>query len=57
MQTAQFFVDFYRWYPISPTMHKVLIPDVTVIDHVIMPIDQLSEEATKVRNEHFLTYL
>lgn len=40
----------------SPTMHKILRHGATVIDHAILPIGQLSEEAAEARNKHFRIY-
>ena len=51
--TAKLYVQLYRWYPMSPTVHKVLVHGATVISYAILPIGQLSEEA---RNKHFRQY-
>lgn len=55
-QTAKLYVDLYGWHPMSPTMHKILRHGATVIDHAILPIGQLSEEAAEARNKHFRLY-
>lgn len=55
-ETAKLYVSMYDWYPMSPTMHKVLVHGATVIKHAILPIGQLSEEAAEARNKHFRLY-
>lgn len=55
-QTAKLYVELYGWYPMTPTMHKILRHGATIIDHAILPIGQLSEEAAEARNKHFRTY-
>ena len=55
-KTAELYVQLYRWYPMSPTMHKILIHGATVIRHAILPIGQLSEEAAEARNKHYREY-
>ena len=40
----------------SPTLHKILMHGATVISHSILPIGQLSEEASEARNKHFRRY-
>ena len=40
----------------SPTLHKILMHGATVISHSILPIGQLSEEASAARNKHFRRY-
>lgn len=54
--TAELYVEIYGWYPMTPTMHKILRHDVTIIDQAILPIGQLSEEAAEARNKHFRDY-
>ncbi|XP_053970340.1 uncharacterized protein LOC128872056 isoform X3 [Hylaeus volcanicus] len=55
-ETAKLYVELYPWHPMTPTMHKILIHGAAVIEHAILPIGQLSEEAAKVRNKHFRQY-
>ena len=40
----------------TPTLHKILIHSSTVIKHALLPIGQLSEEASEARNKHFRLY-
>lgn len=55
-ETAKQYVELYGWHPMTPTMHKVLRHGTTIIDHAILPIGQLTEEAAEARNKHFRTY-
>jgi hypothetical protein len=40
----------------SPTIRKIIEYGATVIEHALLPIGQLSEEAAKARNKHFRMY-
>lgn len=55
-ETAKLYVRLYGWYPMTPTLHKILRHGATVIKHAIVPIGQLSEEAAEARNKHFRVY-
>lgn len=55
-ETATLYVQLYKWHPMSPTLHKILMHGSTVISHSILPIGQLSEEAAEARNKHFRLY-
>lgn len=55
-ETAKFYVDLYPWQPMSPTVHKILLHSPSVIKHALLPIGQLSEEASEARNKHFRQY-
>ncbi|CAK1550030.1 unnamed protein product [Leptosia nina] len=46
----------HGWYPMTPTLHKLLVHGPTIIKHAIIPIGQLSEEAAEARNKHFRQY-
>lgn len=56
MDTAKFYVELYPWQPMSPTVHKILMHAPSVIEHALLPIGQLSEEASEARNKHFRQY-
>lgn len=55
-ETAQLYVSLYNFYPMSPTLHKVLRHGAEVIKEAILPIGQLSEEAAEARNKHIRLY-
>lgn len=54
--TARHYIELYSWHPMSPTMHKILIHGKTIINNALLPIGQLSEEASEARNKHFRLY-
>lgn len=54
--TAELYVNLYSWYPMTPTLHKILCHGTLVIEHALLPIGQLSEEAAESRNKHFRLY-
>lgn len=54
--TAKLFVELYGWHPMSPTVHKILMHGAQVMAEAILPIGQLSEEATEARNKHIRKY-
>lgn len=55
-ETAKLYVKLYGWHPMSPTIRKIIEYGATVIEHALLPIGQLSEEAAKARNKHFRMY-
>lgn len=54
--TAKMYVELYGWHPMSPTVHKILMHGAEVIQQAILPIGQLSEEASEARNKHLRKY-
>lgn len=56
LDTAKLYVALYSWYPMTPTMHKILLHGATVISEALLPIGLLSEEAAEARNKHFRLY-
>ena len=55
-ETANLYVHLYPWYPMTTTIHKILIHGGSVIKQSLLPIGQLSEEAAEARNKHFREY-
>lgn len=56
LETAKLFVDTYPWYPMSITVHKILIHGPQIIDSALLPIGQLSEDAQEARNKDIKKY-
>jgi hypothetical protein len=54
-ETADLYVSkkLYHWYPMPPTVHKLLIHGADIIENAVLPIGQLSEEAQEARNKDF----
>lgn len=46
----------YSWYPLTPTVHKVLEHSSAVLKHFLLPMGQLSEEAQEARNKDIRNY-
>jgi len=55
-KTANYFVEKYPWYNMSPTMHKFFIHGPEIIESALLPIGQLTEEAQEARNKDFKRY-
>lgn len=55
-ETAEIYVSLYGFYPMTPTLHKILRHGAEVIEKAILPIGQLSEEAAEARNKHIRLY-
>ena len=47
------YVSLYPWYPIPPSLHKIIVHGDKIIESFAVPIGQLSEEASEARNKHF----
>lgn len=45
------YIELYSCYPMSPTVHKILLHESTIIANALLPIGQLSEEAAEARNK------
>lgn len=56
LDTAQLYVDLYPWMPMTPTLHKLLIHSAEIVNHALLPIGMLSEEAQEARNKDFKSY-
>lgn len=53
-KTAERYVSLYNWYYMSATVHKVLLHGADIITcNAIIPIGDLSEEASESRNKDF----
>lgn len=56
LETARLLTSKYPWYYMPVTVHKVLIHGSRVIQHFLVPIGQLSEEAQESRNKDLKRY-
>lgn len=54
--TAKYFVEIYPWFCMPPTLHKFLIHGPEIVQHALLPIGELSEEAQEARNKDFKNY-
>lgn len=51
LDTAQLYVDEYKWYYMPQSVHKILIHGGSIIKAAELPIGHLSEEAQEARNK------
>ena len=47
METARLYVSLYPWYPMPPTLHRLLLHSAVVVEETILPIGVMSEEAAE----------
>lgn len=50
------YVSEYKWYPLTPTVHKLLINSPYIIENYGVPIGDLTEEALEASHKHFRSY-
>lgn len=55
-ETAKLYVSLYGWYCMPPTVHKVLTHGKDIIDHFLLPIGQLGEDAQECRHKDVKYY-
>lgn len=55
-ETAELYVNLYAWYPMPPTVHKILMHSREVIEHFLIPIGQLGEDAQESRHKETKYY-
>lgn len=53
LKTADLYIAEYNWYPMPISVHKVLLHSKSVLEHLLLPIGLLSEEAQEARNKDF----
>lgn len=50
-ETRKLYVHYYDYYPLSPSVHRILVHGSEIISHCEIPIGLLSEEAQERRNK------
>lgn len=55
-ETARKFVELFPWYCMPTTVHKILIHGHQIIDFLMLPIGQMSEEAQESCNKHIKNF-
>lgn len=55
-ETAELYVKLYKFYPMSPTIHKYLVHGVEFIKSGILPIGSYTEEAQEALNKKIKYY-
>ncbi|KAL4104078.1 hypothetical protein QTP88_019391 [Uroleucon formosanum] len=56
LKTAERYISLYKWYYMPSSVHKLLLHGAEIIQHAIVPIGQLSEEAQEAQNKDFKNY-
>jgi len=51
--TFNLYMKTYPWYPMSPTVHKILVHGADIINLCIVPVGCLCENASEARNKHY----
>jgi len=51
--TFLLYVNTYPWYPMSPTVHKILIHGWQIINSSLVPVGCLGENASEARNKYY----
>ena len=51
--TAKHYVQYYAWYYMLASVHKLLIHGAEIVQYALLPIGQLSEEAQETRHKDF----
>lgn len=54
--TAEEYVKLYKNYPMTPSLHKLLLHGADIIEFLPLPIGNFSEEAQEARNKDFRWY-
>jgi hypothetical protein len=52
--TAKLLVDNYSWWPMSPTVHKVLIHGQDIIHYGILPVGMLTYNSNFLHLIHYI---
>ena len=50
------YVELYKWYPMPPTLHRLLIHSAEVVQGCLLPIGMMSEEAAEARHKDLRVY-
>lgn len=51
-ETSQLYVELYSWYPMPPTLHKMLVHGADVMARFTLPLGCFSEECSEGRNKY-----
>ena len=47
------YVAHYSWYPMSPTLHRLLMHSAAIVQQCILPVGMMSEEAAEARTKKY----
>lgn len=52
-ETAKLYLKEYDWYPMSATLHKILIHGSQILEAAVLPLGFLAENASEARNKFY----
>lgn len=55
-RVAQRYVDLYSWRPMNTTLHKLLRHSAAVVEHCMLPLGMMSEEAAEATHKRVRQY-
>lgn len=50
-ETRDLYLSLYPWYNMPVTVHKILVHGADIMRHSVIPIGQMSEEASEAKNK------
>lgn len=50
-ETRDLYISLYSWYNMPATLHKILVHGADIMRHSVIPIGQMSEEASEAKNK------
>lgn len=56
LETARYFVQLYPWFYMPTSVHKILIHGYEIIESMLLPIGQMSEEAQESCNKFIRSF-
>ena len=56
IQTARYYTQHYKWYPMPQSVHKILLHGHAIIEVCSLPLGMYSEEAQEASNKYFKKY-
>lgn len=56
LETARLYQTHYKWYYMPTTVHKILIHGAEVLEHSLLPIGQMSEDAQESCNKYMIRF-
>lgn len=51
LDTRKLYLELYSWYKLPMTVHKILVHGADIVDNCLLPLGQMSEEASEAKNK------
>lgn len=55
LEAAELYINLYPWYNMSATVHKILIHGADIIESLLLPVGQLSEDVLEASHKAYKT--